>query len=273
MNVPAAMAETACRVAGDCEVTQVLAPGVVRVRHAQGGELIVKRHASRAKYEREVRAYRQWTPALGSRAPRLTATDAASMTIAITVLPGRPCTDSDPAAVHHAAGTLLRQFHEADAPRELSWFGGWLGDRARYWARQARDLLTDADAAVIGTHLAALAATGISRGGPCHLDFQPRNWLLGDDGNLALIDFEHARISLPARDFVRLQFRTWAARPGHRDAFFNGYGRRLSAAENDLVCHLGALDALTALARGHQRGDAALTAAARATISLLRDRR
>ena len=73
----------------------------------------------------------------------------------------------------------------------------------------------------------------------------------------ALIDFEHARSDLPARDLVRLRFRVWPSRPDLRDAFFDGYGRRLTDAEDELIWHLGALDALTALARGHQTGDRA----------------
>ena len=47
-------------------------------------------------------------------------------------------------------------------------------------------------------------------------------------GDVSLIDFEHARINLPARDFVRLRFRIWAARPDLRDAFLDGYGRPLT---------------------------------------------
>jgi hypothetical protein len=272
MTTPAALAEAARQSLGTCEITAVLGSAVARVRDNSGQEFVVKRHGSREKYDREVHAYRRWTPVLGSSAPALTTADPVTLTILTTALPGEPPLGGSSAAVHQQAGTLLRRFHEAEPPRDLPWFSRWLGNRARHWATQAAALLTDQDTATIGRHLAALAGIGIPRGGPCHLDFQPRNWLVDDSGNVALIDFEHARIDIPARDFVRLRFRTWVSRPDLEEAFFTGYGRRLTCAEEELIWHLGALDTLTALARGYQTGDAALIAAGRATLSRLGQR-
>ncbi len=59
-----------------------------------------------------------------------------------------------------------------------------------------------------------------------------------------MIDFEHARIGLQARDFTRLHFRYWASQPRLRDGFFDGYRRWLTAAEQQAVVHCGAIDAL-----------------------------
>jgi hypothetical protein len=56
-----------------------------------------------------------------------------------------------------------------------------------------------------------------------------------------------------------------------RDAFLDGYGRPLTPAEDQLIWHLGALDALTALARGYENADPELTAAGRNTLRQLRD--
>jgi len=268
----AVLLEAARRVLGSCEVTAVLGDAVVRVRDSRGQEFVVKHHASRSKHDREVNAYRHWTAALGTSAPRLIAVDSATMTIVITTLPGRPCSGDPKAAIHHQAGTLLRRFHDTEPARELPWFPGWLDDRIRHWTSKARTLLAAEDATVVDSHLTALRMTGVTHGVPCHLDFQPRNWLLDESGNLSLIDFEHARTDLAVRDFVRLRFRVWPSRPNLQDAFFDGYGRRLTDAEDELVWHLGALDALTALARGRQTGDRALTTSGHATLRQLRQR-
>jgi Ser/Thr protein kinase RdoA (MazF antagonist) len=111
----------------------------------------------------------------------------------------------------------------------------WLWERAAQWASRAAPLLTPDDKAVIRDHLAAIGQADIPSGGPCHLDFQPRNWLVSSPGDVSVIDFEHARIDLPARDLVRLRFRTWPGHPDLRDAFLDGYGRPLSPTEDRLT--------------------------------------
>jgi Ser/Thr protein kinase RdoA (MazF antagonist) len=272
VTTSAVLLQAAKRLLGSCEVTAVLGDAVVRVRDARSQEYVVKQHGSRPKHDREVHAYQHWTAALGPAAPRLIAADSATMTIVITTLPGQPCSGDPTAAMHHQAGALLRRFHDTEPARELPWFSGWLDDRIRHWTSQAKTLLSGEDATVVDSHLAALTMIGVPRGVPCHLDFQPRNWLVDESENLALIDFEHARTDLPARDFVRLRFRVWPSRPDLQDAFFDGYGRRLTDAEDELVRHLGALDALTALARGRQTGDPTLTTSAHTTLGQLRER-
>jgi thiamine kinase-like enzyme len=108
---------------------------------------------------------------------------------------------------------------------------------------------------------------------PCHLDFQPRNWLLGPAADLYLVDFEHARTDIPLRDLVRLRFRAWPGRPDIKDAFLNGYGRDLTSSDTETIQHLGALDALTAIARGHQTGDPHLIESGHLTLRQLRNGR
>jgi Ser/Thr protein kinase RdoA (MazF antagonist) len=194
------------------------------------------------------------------------------MIILTTALPGEPCPGKGTVATFSRAGALLRRFHDVEPPIELPWFRDWLQDRARHWTSLARTLLSNADAGIVASHLAALFEGPILSGSPCHLDFQPRNWLVSQSGDVSLVDFEHSRIDLTARDFVRLRFRVWAARPDLQDAFFDGYGRPLTEDEDELVWHLGALDALTALARGCQTGNQELTASGLATLHQLRDK-
>jgi Ser/Thr protein kinase RdoA (MazF antagonist) len=272
MTITPALREAARRMLGPCEVTAIVGTAVARVTVASGEKFVVKQHRGRVKHDREVYAYRHWTRVLGSSAPSLVAIDTPAMIVITTALPGQPYPGEGTAAIFRQAGALLRRFHDAGPPSELVWFHDWLQDRARYWTSQAGTLLSGADAGVVTSHLAALCEGPVPRGSPCHLDFQPRNWLVNQAGDVSLIDFEHSRIDLTARDFVRLRFRIWAARPDLQHAFFDGYGRPLTEAEDELVWHLGALDALTGLARGHQTGDRELTASGLATLRQLRDR-
>jgi hypothetical protein len=255
-------------VTGSCQQ----AGRVIRVRDARGSEYFVKHHGNVTKHAREVHAYQQWTPALGQRAAQLVAFSSQATTIVITALPGvANHSASDTIDVHRQAGALLRAFHAAAEPRALPGYRSWLAGRAHYWATNARELLSGHDWEIISTHLDALAAYDIQKGTACHLDFQPRNWLLDRAGTVRLIDFEHARFDLPVRDLVRLHFRIWATRPDLRTAFFAGYGRDLTRTEEQMIWHLGALDALTALGRGNQTSDPSLIACGHSTMRTLRD--
>jgi hypothetical protein len=262
--------EAAARLIGPCEIAEVLSPAVARISARDGKEYVVKKHANSDKHDREVHAYQHWTPALGSSAPQLVAADAQALTIVTTALDGRPHPGPLTAAAHHQAGAILRRFHEAEPPRPLPGYRDWLRDRADYWTARARPLLRAADLGSASAHLAALQQAADPDGVPCHLDFQPRNWLLGPAAGLYLVDFEHARTDLPLRDLVRLRFRMWPTRPGLKEAFLNGYGRDLTGPDTETLQHLGALEALTAIARGHQNHDIQLIQYAQSTLRQLR---
>jgi len=263
--------EAAARLIGPCEITETLGPAVARISARSGEEYVVKKHADRDKHDREVHAYRHWTPALGSSAPQLVAADAQALTIVTTALDGRPHLGPLAAAAHHQAGTILRRFHDAESPCPLPGYRDWLRERAAYWTARARPFMSAAELGSARAHLAALQQTVDPDGVPCHLDFQPRNWLLGPASeDLYLVDFEHARTDLPLRDLVRLRFRVWPARPDLKDAFLNGYGRDLTGSDTETLQHLGALDALTAVAKGHQNHDIQLVQYGHSTLRQLR---
>jgi hypothetical protein len=270
MTALQAALEAAARLMGPCEVMQALGPAVARISARSGEEYVVKKHADRDKHDREVHAYRYWTPALGSSAPRLVAADAPALTIVTTALDARPYPGPLTAAAHHHAGTILRRFHDAAPPRPLPGYRDWLRDRAAYWTARAASFINAADLGNATAHLTALQQAADPDGVPCHLDFQPRNWLLGPAGHLYLVDFEHARTDLPLRDLVRLRFRVWPAHPDLKDAFLNGYGHDLTSSDTETLQHLGALDALTAIARGNQNHDAQLIQYAQSTLRQLR---
>lgn len=91
------------------------------------------------------------------------------------------------AAAHHQAGTILRRFHDAEPPRPLPGYRDWLRDRAAYWTARARPFLSAADLGNTSAHLAAHQQAADPDGVPCHLDFQPRNWLLGPAADRYLV--------------------------------------------------------------------------------------
>jgi Choline/ethanolamine kinase len=262
--------EAAARFIGPCEITEALGPAVARVSARSGKEYVIKKHDYRDKHDREVHAYQHWTPALGSSAPQLVAADAQALTIVTTALDGHPHPGSLTAAAHHQAGTVLRCFHDAEPPRPLPGYRDWLRDRAAYWTGRARLFINAADLGNASAHLAALQQAADPDGVPCHLDFQPRNWLLGQAADLYLVDFEHAHTDLPLRDLVRLRFRVWPARPDLKDAFLNGYGHDLTGSDTETLQHLGALDALTAIAGGHQNHDIQLVQYGHSALRQLR---
>ena len=266
MTSAPALREAAIRLLGPCEITADLGTAVAQVTTTSGSSFVIKHHGSRAKHDREVHAYRHWTRALGPAVPELVAADHSARIIITTAIPGQPCPAGATPAVFGQAGALLRRFHDAEPPGDLPWYRSWLQERGRYWSGQARTLLSDSDADLLTSHLAALRSGPAPRGGPCHLDFQPRNWIVGPSGGVWIIDFEHSRIDVSTRDFVRLHFHVWPTRPDLHDAFLDGYGRRLTTAEDELIWHLGALDALTSLARGRQTANEKLTAAGLTTL-------
>lgn len=242
---------------------------VARFRAADGREYIVKQHSAAEKHQREVHAYRHWAPALRANAPQLLAADQTTRTVLITALPGQLVEGTGDAASHRQAGFLLRSFHNAEPPRPLDGFQRWLTSRIAWWREQCLPLLSARERQIIDKHLATLHELGAPPGGPCHLDYQPRNWVTDQAGALGVIDFEHARIDLQARDLVRLYFRCWPSDPGLREAFLDGYGRPLTDQEDHWIRCCGAIDVLTALVRGAQADDPAMTTHGRATLRRL----
>ncbi|MEO3746130.1 aminoglycoside phosphotransferase family protein [Plantactinospora sp. B5E13] len=224
---------------------------VLRASTAEHGEVIVKQHRSQERHTQELHAYRTWISAFGDRAPRLLAATDDPPAIVITAVPGIPLDQRklDPEAERNSyrqAGQLLRTLHAAGPPRLEPDWTAWLAERAEYWIHQAGDRITSNDRAEVRAHMRALQDLAPLPAVPCHLDFMPRNMIYGDDGTVRLIDFEHSRYDLPARDLVRLATRIWPLRPDLRGSFLDEYGQ-LSVVDRELLEHCAHLDALTAL--------------------------
>jgi Ser/Thr protein kinase RdoA (MazF antagonist) len=245
-----------CRRTIDPHATVVRCHGTRVLRAATRlGEVIVKLHHRPERHQQELHAYRHWIPALGDRAPRLLATTDDPPTLAITVVPGQlltACNLGEEAErdAHRQAGAILRDLHAAGPPRRLPDMTAWLYERGMSWLDAARDIIPAHRRAEIAEHLEALRGLGPIPAVPCHLDFTPGNILHEDPGSLRLIDFEHTRYDLTARDLVRLATRTWTDRPDLEEAFHSTYGS-LTDLDLQVINHCRHLDDLTRDARAH----------------------
>jgi Ser/Thr protein kinase RdoA (MazF antagonist) len=232
---------------------------VIRVATA-GGQVVVKRHRTSKRHAQEIHAYANWTPTLGDQAPRLLGVDHEVRAIILSAAAGSPMASKDlsPAeekTVFAAMGDALRRFHAAAPARDDVNMAAWLAERGSRWLDAARHLVPAGDRITIKAHLRALEGLVGLPTVPCHLDFTPRNVLVGP-GGITVVDFEHARYDLAARDLVRLAARTWTRRAGSRSAFLHGYGA-LTDTDDQIIEHCQHLDRLTAAARaaGVELGD------------------
>ena len=221
------------------------------------GEVIVKHHRSPERHRQELHAYQHWTPALGDHVPRLVAASEDPPVLVLTAIPGTPLTEAHLTPVqladaHRQAGELLRHLHQAAPPRTDPDTTQWLADRGEQWLALATDLLPTARRAEIRDHLKALEQLSPVPAVPCHLDYTPRNLLATPAAEIAVIDFEHSRYDLAARDLVRLATRVWAKHPALEDAFLHGYGP-LTNLDRQIITHCSHLDTLTAVVRAAGR--------------------
>jgi Ser/Thr protein kinase RdoA (MazF antagonist) len=221
------------------------------------GEVVVKHHRDRERHTRERDAYRHWAPALAERAPRLLTEIDDPPAIIVTALPGLPVAELTlpPEAEHDVfaqSGAILAAWHAAQPPRGTPNMTAWLADRGEQWLQLAEPILPAGERAEIRAHLHKLATLGPLPAVPCHLDFTPRNLVRAPDGAVGVIDFEHARYDLPARDLVRLASRTWPDRPDLEAAFLATYAP-LSDLDRQVIEHCTYLDRLTAAVRATGR--------------------
>jgi Ser/Thr protein kinase RdoA (MazF antagonist) len=231
------------------------------------GPVIVKLHRSYDRHHQETNAYRNWTSAVRQQTPRLLAVSDNPLAVVLSVLPGQlladtllsPLMEED---AHRQAGAILRAFHHAAPGSDEPNMTDWLSERAEFWLNQARDLLPANRRAEIRAHMRALKDLGPLPAVPCHLDYTPRNLLCWTNQltptsevhenssapNIGVIDFEHARPDLAARDLVRMATRIWPGRADLEEAFLCGYGS-LEPIDREVIEHCAHLDSLTATVR------------------------
>jgi nucleoside-diphosphate-sugar epimerase len=251
-----------------------LPPRLLLLAADDGNRYILKHHDSPDRFHAEARAYATWVPSLGEHAPHLVHADPDGLCLLLTVLPGQRAAqlpEGSPAErqTHRAAGRVLRLLHQASPdPHTSTGVSAYLAERMRWWAARAQlaALITPSDLRILHTWADQMAAETLETT-VCHLDYQPRNWVVRTTGEVGVLDFEHTRLDARIRDFSRLEHRYWQRAPHLRAAFLDGYGRPLGPAEQELLERFSALEAITALVRGHEAGNAELLAHGRRLIT------
>ncbi len=226
---------------------------VLRVATPSYGPVIIKAHRSLERYANELHAYLHWTSAIPDEVPRLLAHIDEPPTLIVTAVPGSVLTELDlpvehERAAYEQAGALLAAWHTAQPPTHTVDMTSWLADRGHAWLELATDVLSTGDRNTIRAHLRDLATIRDVPVVPCHLDFTPRNLILAPDATVRLIDFEHARMDLAARDLVRLTDRYWRHRSDLETAFLIAYGP-LTDLDRQIIEHCTYLDRLTKAVR------------------------
>jgi Ser/Thr protein kinase RdoA (MazF antagonist) len=123
-------------------------------------------------------------------------------------------------------------------------FEGWLerGQRGNF--------LDSAEMATIQQALARLPAFAGEHPVACHRDYCPANWLVQAGAWTGVIDFEFSYGDVRSTDLSRFPGFDWIDQPGLLESFFEGYGRKFSAAEEQQIWVSQVLFALTAVVWG-----------------------
>ncbi|MGW8760982.1 phosphotransferase [Streptomyces sp. NPDC055815] len=248
---------------------------VWRVRGAAGGVWFVKLHQNEKFHHRETSALRGWVPGLGGAGPRLVAADPGLLAVVVTAvegrsLHGRVLNGAEERAVFTAIGALAARIHASPVPEALP-AAAPLGpyDRMDRHLHRAQPLLAPGDEEFVRSAVATAQELGPLTPVVTHGDFQLRNLLLGDDGTVGVIDFERSEPQPCVRDFVRI-LDHFDGRPDLAAAFFGGYGRPLTGAEEAHLIASAALDSVSGIAFGTRAGDPELVERGRRTLARLR---
>jgi aminoglycoside phosphotransferase len=201
---------------------------VIEVTDAEGVGWMVK-HCFRSRvFERETAALRDWAPAVGAgRAPELRASDGESQTFITRRLPGTAGVAATPDAFRQG-GELTRRLHDSGPTSPMYDLAETVAEQLESWLARMPGVADPADVDYARARLRDFADLPPTYEVRCHNDNQPRNWLVADDGTVAVIDFGKARIGVWLRDLERMYFAEWLGRPELQEAFLDGYGRALS---------------------------------------------
>jgi len=177
---------------------------------------------------------------------------------------------------HRAAGSFLAAMHrlplEDTDPMPLRQA---LQKRCAATTRAIRERAAGSDEAMLAERVDTVLAEILPRLATtqrvfCHLDFVPRNWLWNEElreGSLSVIDFEHAKPDLWLADMARIQNECWRHSPALADAFWDGYGAKLSRSEQEIFDACGVLEAWGTVAWGLQADDAVYLEKGRANLA------
>ena len=238
------------------------------------GFCYLKVHQTPSHWNNEIYAYERWACAFGDFAPRLLAVrDEEPLALITSELPGQIVEDArlSPAqerAVWQAAGAALTALHQL-GPGERFGLCRRDGMYAEDFGQDAREAVSgrlksqidravqggyidESELAVVQAAYDLVPAFAGERPTPCHRDYIAANWLVSPEGTWAgIIDFEFAFWDVRVVDFSRDPNWCWIRRPDLVSAFFEGYGRALTPAEEQQLLVAQVEYALGAILWGH----------------------
>jgi aminoglycoside/choline kinase family phosphotransferase len=245
---------------------------VLQVRTRGDEHAIVKWHRTSRDFHRELSAYQHYVPALGGDAPRLIASDDRLQLLLISLVPGAVVegteAEHDP-AVHARAGELLRRLHEATPPVVNDHFGDTLLGKLAYWVDRVGEAASETEIDIVRRIALTSHDLGPLPHVPAHRDFSSRNWMLGPDEHVRLIDFGSMEFEPWAVDLLRLQQREWLDAPLLREAFLDGYGRRPDERDAAVLHAFHAVSAIATIAWARQHHDPTAAAQGRQMLDRL----
>ncbi|MFE5592922.1 phosphotransferase [Streptomyces sp. NPDC056549] len=248
---------------------------VWRAEGASGGVWFVKIHQNDRFHGREVAALRGWVSGLGGAGPRLVAADTGLRAVVLTAVEGRPLHGAvlppdEERRVFRAIGELAARIHASPLPPASSGAVPVVPyAKLERHLEGARPHLRSGDEEYVRWVVGGAVRLSPVEAVVTHGDFQLRNLLRAGDGTLRVIDFERSELQPAVRDLVRLLDR-FNGRPDLSEAFFDGYGRRLTEPERARLRVETVLDAVSGIAFGMKADDPELVERGCRTLSRCR---
>lgn len=291
-NLPSTLARFAARRLGEAAGVHTLGePGgnaTVHLWQGSRGVGVIKAYRSSRTYRQELHAYRTWLNSVGD-VPRLLAVhEQKPFALLLERIDGRPLARASlpprtERAAHRRAAAWLRELHALpfrdDDPKSLAdayraRLGAWIVRSGRVGLA-----VEGHSPPAAGVELAGWLTGRLERTlprledavrVPCHRDWEPRNWLVDDEGVwVAAIDFEHARPDHPLADLSRLAAYVWPGRPDLKAACEEGWGTPWDDRDLEAIVAFAALDAAQRLFWARDHGDVRLLESAIAALTAL----
>jgi tRNA A-37 threonylcarbamoyl transferase component Bud32 len=230
----------------------------------------------RDKFDQEVDAYRRWAPHLGRRCPDLLAADEQLGVLLLSAVDGQLAQDLDldaraDAEMYRQAGEVLAMLHTLPVSDHGDDPVGAFVESAERWNLRADGIVSSDDRSWVHERVAEITPMlAGTRRCPCHRDFTPRNWIVGADANVRIIDFGHTRADFWILDVDKLWSDQWIARPDRQAAFWDGYGSEPTDDERVVLEAASALGALSTIVWSRDHRDAEYEAHGRRHLARLR---
>ncbi|MDF2372098.1 MAG: aminoglycoside phosphotransferase family protein [Rhizobiaceae bacterium] len=234
-------------------------PSIVwRLTADDGSRTWLKHHEDEKLFQRELIGLEHYVPALGAQpwwsSPALVAKDAETNVMLMTDVEGEAlntiaATADEEWTMFRLAAKFIRRLHalESCAP-DASAATPDLRHRLENYLTSGLASIDDKTRKWTQGLIDQACAAGPIAPVACHRDFSPRNWLMAQSPTgiitLGVIDWERSGQDLWLYDAQRMVYDHWHDKPQLREAYFEGYGRQPTAAEQlqlDAICLVGAI--------------------------------